>query len=245
MFIYQHPRYYFVYEELTVLGLTRTESKIYSMLIELGRAQAGLISRKTGIHRRSVYDALERLIEKGLVSYIRENEKRVYIPTDPARLKEIAEEMTKGISQILPTLEQNYHSIKEKQETSFFRGKEGIRSIFEDQLKVGETIYIISTAYSATEGLKYYMGRYTEKSIKKKIKLQILYAKGDPTTTIPLADIRHLPDEFASPVATNIYGNRVAVLIWSLEPLAILIKNKQVAETYKKYFDVLWKFARK
>ena len=62
-----------MFEKLVPLGLTNTEAKIYVTLIDLGRAQAGIISRKSGIHRRSVYDALERLIEKGLVSYIKEN----------------------------------------------------------------------------------------------------------------------------------------------------------------------------
>lgn len=233
-----------MYDKLNAAGLTGTEAKIYVTLVDIGRGQAGLISRRSGIHRRSVYDALERLIKKGLVSYIRENEKRVYVASDPKRLLDIAEQLRKDISDALPVLEAKYNDVKTRQETSFFHGVDGVRSIFEDQLNSSKDIFVIATANLATQGLKYYLPHYTDRRVKKKIKLHILYSKGVKGEKIPLAEIRHLPDEFASPISTNIYADRVAILIWSLDPVAILIKNKQVAEAYKKYFDVLWAFAK-
>ena len=63
-------------EYLEELGLTNAEAKIYIALLELGSSQAGKITEKTGIHRRTVYDAIERLIEKGLISYIKQNNNR-------------------------------------------------------------------------------------------------------------------------------------------------------------------------
>ena len=63
---------YFIMEHiLKELGLTHLEIKLYKFLLLDGPNHAGLISRKTGVHRRNVYDALERLIQKGLVSYIK------------------------------------------------------------------------------------------------------------------------------------------------------------------------------
>jgi len=234
-----------MYEQLIALGLTRTEARIYGTLVDLGRAQAGIISRRTGIHRRSVYDALDRLIEKGLVSYIKENDKRYYTPADPARFKEMISHMSQGIESIMPSLQAKYNEVKTRQETLFFRGKEGMRTIFEDQLADKKDVYIIATPNLATEGLKYYLPHYETQRIKKKMKLHILYAGGILGLEIPLAEIRHLPTTFASPVSTNIYGEKVAILIWSMEPVAILIKNKDVALTYKKYFDALWEIGKK
>ena len=54
-------------------GLTKIESKVYLSLLDLGPSLAGQISKHSGIHRRSVYDALDRLAEKGLISYIVKN----------------------------------------------------------------------------------------------------------------------------------------------------------------------------
>jgi len=49
-------------EKLKEAGLTENESKIYLALLEIGPANAGLISRKSGLHRRVVYDSLDMLI---------------------------------------------------------------------------------------------------------------------------------------------------------------------------------------
>jgi sugar-specific transcriptional regulator TrmB len=233
-----------MFEKLVPLGLTQTESKIYVTLIDLGRAQAGIISRKTGIHRRSVYDALERLIEKGLVSYIKENDKRFYVPENPQRLAELLKRTETDLNTLLPSLNVKFKEAKQKQETTFYRGVEGIKSIFDDQLNVGEDVFILGAAKNAEEILKYYLGHYTTKRVAKKVKLHLIYAGKRSSTPIPLSEIKYLPDEFASPVSTNIYGDKVAIIIWGFEPVAILIKNKEIASTYRAYFDVLWKLAK-
>ncbi|MBI4150902.1 hypothetical protein HY492_02140 [Candidatus Woesearchaeota archaeon] len=234
-----------MFEKLVPLGLTQTESKIYVTLIDVGRAQAGIISRKTGIHRRSVYDALERLIEKGLVAYIKENDKRFYVPENPQRLAELLKQTETDLNSLLPSLNAKFKEAKQKQETTFYRGVEGIKAIFDDQINVGEDVFIMGAAKNAPDILKYYLGHYTAKRVAKKVKLHLIYAgKRTSAEPIPLGEVRFLPDEFASPVSTNIYGDKVAIIIWSFEPVAILIKNQEIATTYQAYFDVLWKLAK-
>jgi HTH-type transcriptional regulator, sugar sensing transcriptional regulator len=234
-----------MYEKLIQLGLTSTEAKIYVALIEYGRLQAGIISRKTGIHRRSVYDSLERLIEKGLVSWIKENDKRYYYAESPDKLLDIVDIQKKVVNGILPELHIKFEEKKEKQETKFYKGVEGIKSIFEDQIDTGKPVYIIGASYDASKILKYYMPHYTSTRVKKKLKLYLIYAGGQREFAIPYGETAYLPESYASPVSTNIYGDKVAIVVWSEEPVAILIKNKTVADTYKKYFDVLWKMAKK
>ena len=233
-----------MFEKLGPLGLTLTESKIYVMLVDLGRSQAGIISRKTGIHRRSVYDALERLIEKGLVSYIKENEKRFYVPTDPQHLLELLKHTETDLQTVLPSLKAKYAEAKQKQETLFYRGVEGIKAIFDDQIATGKDVSIMGAARNAPEILKYYLGHYTEKRLKKNIKLQLIYAGKKNKETVPNAEIKYLPDEFASPVSTNVYGDKVAIIVWGVEPVAILIKSKEIAQAYHSYFSLLWSLAK-
>jgi sugar-specific transcriptional regulator TrmB len=232
-------------EALEAAGLTRTEAKLYSALVDLGRAQAGLLSRKTGIHRRSVYDALERLIEKGLVSFIKENEQRFYIPTDPARITDIIEEQRKAVATVLPQLRQKYLERKQKQETVFYRGIEGIKTIFEDQLREGKDVFILNASREAPEQLRRYFPHYQAGRIEKGIRLHMLFAGPDVPALHPFGEARWLPKEFDTRVSTNIYGDKVAIVIWGPEPIAILIKNKDIALTYRKYFDALWGIAQK
>ena len=233
-----------MYEKLLHIGLTKTEAKIYLSLIDINKAQAGVIARKTGIHRRSVYDALDRLIEKGLVSYITENDKRFYTPTDPARIQEIINQQKIEIDNILPTLQAKFLEHKDKQETLFYRGKEGLKTIFDDQINEGKTVYIIGAAHTAKEHLKYYLPHYTNKRVKKKIKLKALYAGKKHEKLPPHAEVKYLPPSFGSLVSTNIYGNKAAIILWlPHDPVAILIKQPDIAKTFRTYFETLWKIA--
>ena len=235
-----------MYEKLLHIGLTKTEAKIYVMLIDITKAQAGVLSRKTGIHRRSIYDVLDRLIEKGLVSYIMENGKRFYMATDPKRVQEIIDQQQLEVHSILPALMAKFEEQKGKQETLFFRGKEGLKTVFEDQIHEGEDIYIIGAAHEAKEHLKYYIPHYTNKRLKKKIKLHAIYAGDKHTLPVPLAEVRYLPETFASLVSTNIYGKKAAIILWlPHDPIAIVINQPDIAKTFKKYFDMLWKVAKK
>ncbi|MFA6460825.1 MAG: helix-turn-helix domain-containing protein [Candidatus Woesearchaeota archaeon] len=234
-----------MYDQLQVLGLTKTEAKLYLALVELGRSQAGILSRKTGIHRRSVYDALERLIEKGLVSYIRENDKRFYLAEDPKRLEELAQLQKKAIDEVVPDLAKIFLEHKEKQETKFYRGIEGLKNIFEDQITEGKPVYIIGASRKASEILKYYLPHYTSKRVKNKLKMFLIYAGEKRDFAVPYGETRYLPESYDSPVSTNIYGEKVAIIVWGPEPVAILIKNTDIAKTYMHYFNLLWSTAQK
>ncbi|MBU1930663.1 helix-turn-helix domain-containing protein, partial [Candidatus Micrarchaeota archaeon] len=53
------------------LKLTQNEIKIYTALLNLGSVPAGRITHETGLHRSRVYEGLNRLVEKGLVGFIK------------------------------------------------------------------------------------------------------------------------------------------------------------------------------
>ncbi|MBS3168666.1 hypothetical protein J4216_06065 [Candidatus Woesearchaeota archaeon] len=233
-----------MFEKLSHIGLTEIESKVYINLLEYGKSNPSVLSRKTGVHRRSIYDVLDRLIEKGLVSYIVENGKRVYMPTDPKRIQDLIEEQKQDILSLMPDLEAKFYHSKGKQETLFFRGKEGIKTIFEDQINEGKDVYIIGASHIAKELLRFYIPHYTNKRIKKKIKLHAIYSGKKHQSPVPLSEVKYLPESFASLVSTNIYGNKAAIILWIQDPVAILIKQPDIAKTFKNYFDLLWKIAK-
>src|SRR4030042_1548415 len=108
-------------------GLTSSEARIYLALLEKGSCRAGEISRHTGIHRRSVYDSIERLIQKGLVSYIKTNNRKYYEPANPERLVELLKEKEDNLKQILPELQLLRKLAEDKKEALFFRGKQAIK----------------------------------------------------------------------------------------------------------------------
>ncbi|VVB78409.1 HTH-type sugar sensing transcriptional regulator TrmBL1 [uncultured archaeon] len=230
-------------EELKQAGLTENESKVYLGLIELGPSLAGGVARKTGLHRRTVYDTTEMLIQKGLVGYILKNNRRIFQASNPNRLIEIIQEKQNLLLPFVESIQQKYNSTKEKEETNFYKGKEGLKTVFEEQLDSKE-ILILGASPKAYEILQFYFKWYDKTRKQKKIKSRII-ASDKKISNIPLAEIKYLPEKYTSPVSVNIYENKTAIIVWAKDPIAIVIKNKEIADAYRSYFELMWKIARK
>ena len=138
-----------------------------------------------------------------------------------------------------------YKQTKEKQETNFYKGKKGLKTVFEDQIETKKEILILGASSLAYEVLQFYFKWFDKRRKENKIKTKIIFNKTNKKLKIPLAEIRYLPQKYTSPLAINIYGDKVAIILWSKEnPLAIVIKNKEISEGYRKYFEVMWKTAK-
>jgi len=229
---------------LTNLGLTKNEAIVYLSLLELGPSLAGQISRKTGLHRRTVYDTTEMLIKKGLIGYILKNNRRLFEASSPHKFLEILKEKENTIQEILPEMLSFYQQTKEKQETNFYKGKEGLKTVFQDQLENNKEILILGASESAFEILPFYFKWYDKDRIKLKIKVKIISSQKFKKK-IPLSEIRFIPQKYLNPLAINIYKDKVAIILWKKDPLVIVIKNKEISDSYRKYFELMWKIARK
>ena len=230
------------------LGLTAVEIEVYLAIIDLGSCLAGEITRKTGIHRRTVYDAIERLVEKGVISYIKTNNRKYFEAYPPKKLLEIVREKESLINSAIPELQKRFEFSKEKKETLFFRGKQALKTIFDDQIEEGKEVLVIASTIEVNKILEYYFPKFNLQRKEKNIKLKMLFSeslKGDKIIKrIPLAEIRYLP-KHESNVSTNIYGNKISIVVWGENPTATLIKEKAIADAYKNYFGMLWQNSKK
>ena len=73
-------------------GLTKGESEIYLVLVRIGESIASDIAKHTKIARPNVYDYLNKLKEKRLVSFVNKNNKTYYVPSPPGRLLDFMDE---------------------------------------------------------------------------------------------------------------------------------------------------------
>ena len=55
-------------EILQRIGLTRGESEVYITLLKTGNTSSGRLIKDSGVSRSKVYEVLERLKQKGLVT---------------------------------------------------------------------------------------------------------------------------------------------------------------------------------
>ena len=98
-------------ESLEQIGLTKNEIKVYLTLLKLGSVSVGMITEASGVHRRNVYDAIERLIKRGLVGHVLKGKIKYFEAANPNCLlnilkeeKDILKNKVKGVNEILPKL---------------------------------------------------------------------------------------------------------------------------------------------
>ncbi len=230
-------------EELKLAGLTENETKVYLALVDLGPSLAGRISRKTGLHRRTVYDVTETLIQKGLIAYIIENNRRTFRANDPGNIISLLEEKKVKLMPIVDLLKEKYSKSRERDTTFVFKGRSALKSVFESQLEHKE-IFIIGATPKAYDIIPYYFGWFNKRRKKARIKLKIITHDRNIKPK-GFVETRYLPEKYNNPVTINIYGDNVAIIIWSATPIAIVIKSKDVALGYRIYFDLMWDIAKK
>ncbi|MEK6901249.1 MAG: hypothetical protein AABX37_02825, partial [Nanoarchaeota archaeon] len=60
------------------------------------------------------------------------------------------------------------------------------------------------------------------------------------SNAFPKAQIRFNVHMYDTPATTWIFGDKVAIVVWSEQPLVTLIRSKEVAESYKQFFTIMW-----
>ena len=56
---------------------------------------------------------------------------------------------------------------------------------------------------------------------------------------------RFLEEKQFNPTNTFVYGDKVVIVTWGTPATAIMIKNKEIAITYRNHFEHLWRIAEK
>ncbi|MBI2632662.1 hypothetical protein HYW75_06675 [Candidatus Pacearchaeota archaeon] len=234
-------------ETLRNIGLSRNEIKIYLALLELGPSLMGQICGKTKIHRRNVYDSIEMLKDKGFISSTIINNRNKFEAIDPNRIIDILDEKKINFQKIMD----NFPKQSKGSAVRVYTGQNGRKIIFEDKLKFKETQYVIN-AHEPSQRSSNFIENYHLRRISKRIPLKMLFISPDVDfakriTKYKFVQAKILPDSFTSPIAINIYGNKVAFLLGSgtSEPISILIEDINLSKEFRAYFSMLWKMARK
>src|SRR3989338_6176512 len=84
--------------ELQDFGLTEGEAKVYAFLLKTDSSTVGPIVKNSKVAYSNIYEILERLIKKGLVSYIIKEKTRHYKALQPSRLKDYLSEKKADIT---------------------------------------------------------------------------------------------------------------------------------------------------
>jgi HTH-type transcriptional regulator, sugar sensing transcriptional regulator len=232
------------------LGFTNAEIKVYLALLELGSATAGPIIAKSALQSSVVHMTLNNLVTKGFVSFIKEGQRNHYQAADPKNISIYIEEKKKQFEQLLPELMQKQQMAKEKSEVITFIGIKGVKELLYELLDAGGKEH---HAYGSTaEGLMLgdtfwinYHKRRAEKGVKAKLLFNESLRKWVEVNRGPKAEYKFSTAGFEPITETIIRNDKIGIIIYTEIPLGILIHNRAAAASYDKFFEVLWKIAKR
>ncbi|MDP6294142.1 MAG: helix-turn-helix domain-containing protein [Candidatus Woesearchaeota archaeon] len=239
------------------IGFTKGEIKVYLALLELGNTTTGPLILKSHVARSKVYEILERLKEKGLVTDVTKENARYFEATSPARIEDYINQKSKALQQqkqgfqkILPELLAKQKMQESKQEVKAYVGMEGLHAAFyglmENQKKNAEYL-AISFYGDVDEPEKYirFFEKYNKARKEKKIAARILVHHADPLLKEKERVSRGLyPVRVTSnavPTGVAVLGDTVITLNLGEIPRAFAIVCKENADRYRNFFNGLWK----
>lgn len=230
------------------LGLTGVEIKVFLTLMDLGSSSAGPIVEKSGLQNAVVHRAFHSLAEKGFITYIYKGKIKVYQAIEPKLLLNFLDDKKARLEKILPELEAKRGLQKEKPKAVIFQGSRGIKELLNLMLETDKKEYVsYGGAQKSDEILgTYFWENFHKKRIKKKIKAKLLFHAslkwwGEQLNKKPLTKVKFTQKEFEELTETVICGDKVGIIIYLDNPFGFLIKEENAAESYRKFFELLWK----
>jgi len=237
---------------LQSFGLSAEEASMYELLLPLGDVPISEITRLTEKHPQIIYRLIDSLSAKGLVIMEIRKHRKYVRAEDPAVFEKSQEQKLQALQTILPELRALQHKPKEAT-VRVARGDEAVRNLRRrafEELPEGGMYYILSAS-----GTRFYeimsdtLDEIEKRRVKRKIRKQLLAFESQrkmlqKNEIWELIEIRYLPESNPVPSSTNIFGSTVAIQIWLSDPIVITIESPEVAQSYKDYFDSLWKTAK-
>lgn len=259
-------------EDLNKLGLTNGEARVYLSLLKLGSAKVGAIVRDSTISYSKVYDVLQRLSIKGLVSQIIVENIKHFNAVEPYRLHEYIkgkeEELDtqkRIIDEIIPQLAEyaSDNRNKKKSNAEIFIGDSGLRTAYEilfnniprrkkkkdkdrdnDNDNDNDDVlrYFYPHAGYHEVATPFYSRLYQSKKIKQKGIATFAFKSSKHFREIP-KDVNMKFVSFPLPGTMDILRDKLLIISWNNTATGILIISEEIAEHFKSYFDKIWDIA--
>lgn len=244
---------------LQAVGLSDKEARVYLAALELGRASVQDIAKKSSVNRATTYVILESLMKQGLCSTYDEGKKTFYIASNPETLRSLfalqqkeIEERQRQLESVMDDLRLITNKNSDKPIIKFFDGKQGILNATEEyrnSYRAGDTeparmIYPrdrVNEIISSEEKDVVHRER-----LKKHIKSKVICTSSTPVETTPDGDrTRVNAKKFPVSSDISIYGDYVVINSLGKRLSAVLIKDREIANTLKSLFDLAWEGAQK
>jgi sugar-specific transcriptional regulator TrmB len=243
------------------IGLTNYETKVYLALLDLGESTSGKILAKAGMHSGKIYEILDSLKSKGLVSEITKSGVKHFSPAEPTRVRDYLadkkreiEEQEKDFDGIMPLLMKKIGQVKGKTTIEIFTGYKGLKTAYGKEIqryKKNSVVRVLGITPREKQVVNkkyydyfpYYVRPLRDKNNIRMRKILSEDARKDLKYQEKGAELRFLP--YDSMAGFNISEDLVIIGIFTDEPIFISIESREVAKSFIDSFEAMWKVAKK
>lgn len=233
------------------IGLHDNEIRIYFSLLELDEATASELAQKSRINRTLAYHFLEKLMEKGLVSYVIKNNVKFFRAADPHKFLEFIREKESEIKSLIPLMLKLKRPKQDRPHIEVYEGFEGLKTVLNDVLNTKPKEWLDITPAISHVFLPTFLDNWEKQRAKMGIKGRVLIdrtpigiKRARKLKKFGLIKVKFMPEGTFSPATVWIYANKVSITVWSKDfPIGILVENKEITNRFKWFFNWLWKMA--
>jgi sugar-specific transcriptional regulator TrmB len=232
-------------EILEEIGLERREARIYLMMLRYGSSTASKVADRAEVDRTTTYTILERLMKRGLASYIIRNNVKYFQAAPPEQILTDMREMERKVETILPHLNALSKSAKEETSVEVFKGREGIRTLYKMMINDGKDYYWMGGGAESCSRFPKETETFVKKANAKGMKGKLIFRETEEFFVGSGETYRLIPREYLSSITTTIWGDKTGVFVWSEPFFAIVIESKEVADSNRGTFDFMWEVGKK
>ncbi len=234
-------------------GLSKGEIKVYLALVSLGNSTTGPIIKHAKVSSSKVYDILDKLIHKGLVSYSQMEKTKYFQASQPISLLEYIEKKEKEIKETKQDIEGIIKSLEtkeyiENEGAKIYKGYKGLKTGFFEAIKSipvkGEYLFF-STGYGQDPYLQQFFRDLALKLKEKKIKVKGIANKNEKILFSNYYKKFGYLMKYVNiswPSYITIAGEYLITFVWDKKkPVIYVIQSRPLVESYKRFFYDLWK----
>ena len=242
-------------DDVIRMGLTSGEARVFLTLLKMGSAKVGQIVKDSHVSYSKVYDVLDRLSSKGLVSHIILGKVKYFNAVEPYRLEEYIKRKEQEVhdqlviaNKVIPDLAKVANRNRQNTMAEIFMGDKGIRTAYEILLRDATSNDVLYYFYPF-EGYHpiaspFYSRLYLFQKHKRvqqrgiatfDFKRSKHYAEISKGVKMKFVD-------FPLPATMDIFKDKLLIISWE-NVTGILISSKEIAEHFRNYFNSIWKLA--
>ena len=244
-------------ETLEKIGLTKNESIVYLTLVKSGTIKTAKILKKSGLNSGRIYDTLESLKHKGLISESNINGVKHFTASPPNQLKEYFQQRLNQLKQEEPIIEEAIPQLNlirntsiESSRATIYTGLRGLKTAVDEAFeKVGKDGEILAMGVTSLkdEKINRFWINWSPKRISKKIIAKHLFSEKseffDEFKKMKCTEAKFL--EGITPVTIDIFGTKTALIMNYKDPIScILIQDENTVQSFRQFFYQLWKIAK-